>query len=77
VYTAALEPSYPWESGSVSTRSHRKPRDVSVIYYDSGKSPCACFADGIAIATLATLGQRFLHPPLPALDIFGKLTGDP
>jgi formylmethanofuran dehydrogenase subunit E len=41
-------------------RLHAKPREVSVVYYDSDKSPCACFADGIAIATLASVGQRSL-----------------
>jgi formylmethanofuran dehydrogenase subunit E len=41
-------------------RLHAKPREVSVAYYDSDKSPCACFADGIAIATLASVGQRSL-----------------
>jgi formylmethanofuran dehydrogenase subunit E len=37
-----------------------KPREVSVVYYDSDKSPCACFADGVAIATMASAGQRSL-----------------
>jgi formylmethanofuran dehydrogenase subunit E len=32
-------------------RLHAKPRELSVLYYDSEVSPCACFADGIAIAT--------------------------
>src|SRR5262245_32659551 len=41
-------------------RLHAKPREVSVTYYDSDKSPCACFADGVAIATLASVGQRSL-----------------
>lgn len=41
-------------------RLHAKPREVSVVYYDSDNSPCACFADGIAIATLASVGQRSL-----------------
>jgi hypothetical protein len=31
-----------------------------VLYYDSDTSPCACFADGIAIATYASVGQRTL-----------------
>ena len=38
-----------------------KPREVAVIYYDSDKAPCACVADGIAIATVATAGQRTLQ----------------
>ena len=37
-----------------------KPRELTVLYYDSDKSPCACFADGIAIATYASVGQRTL-----------------
>jgi formylmethanofuran dehydrogenase subunit E len=41
-------------------RLHAKPRELSVLYYDSDASPCACFADGIAIATYASMGQRSL-----------------
>jgi formylmethanofuran dehydrogenase subunit E len=41
-------------------RLHAKPRELSVLYYDSDASPCACFADGIAIATHASVGQRTL-----------------
>ena len=37
-----------------------EPRQLSVTYYDNDKSPCACFADGVAIATLASVGQRSL-----------------
>lgn len=37
-----------------------KPRELSVVYHDSKQSPCACFADGIAIATTASVGQRSL-----------------
>jgi hypothetical protein len=33
---------------------------LSVLYYDSDTAPCACFADGIAIATYASFGQRTL-----------------
>ena len=36
------------------------PRELSVLYYDNPKVPCACFADGIAIATTASPGQRSL-----------------
>jgi len=39
-------------------RLNAKPRELSVLYYDSDTSPCACFADGIAIATYASVGQR-------------------
>jgi hypothetical protein len=35
-------------------RLDAKPREVTVVYYDSEKAPCACLADGIAIATVAT-----------------------
>jgi hypothetical protein len=41
-------------------RLHAKPRDLKVLYYDSDSAPCACFADGIAIATCASVGQRTL-----------------
>src|ERR1700738_3538287 len=41
-------------------RLKAQPRELAVIYYDSDKSPCACFADGIAIATHASVGQRTL-----------------
>jgi formylmethanofuran dehydrogenase subunit E len=37
-----------------------KPREVAVVYHDSDKAPCACFADGVAIATVASVGQRSL-----------------
>jgi formylmethanofuran dehydrogenase subunit E len=42
-------------------RLKQPPRQIAVEYYDSDKSPCACFADGIAIATLASVGQRTLR----------------
>ena len=42
-------------------RLSAKPRDVTVVYYDSEKAPCACLADGVAIATVASAGQRTLH----------------
>jgi formylmethanofuran dehydrogenase subunit E len=41
-------------------RLDAKPRELTVLYYDSDSSPCACFADGIAIATNASVGQRTL-----------------
>lgn len=41
-------------------RLNAKPRELAVLYYDSTASPCACFADGIAIATHASVGQRTL-----------------
>src|SRR6516225_3003401 len=41
-------------------RLNAKPRELAVLYYDSDSSPCACFADGIAIATYASVGQRTL-----------------
>jgi formylmethanofuran dehydrogenase subunit E len=41
-------------------RLHAQPRELTVLYYDSDQSPCACFADGIAIATYASVGQRTL-----------------
>jgi formylmethanofuran dehydrogenase subunit E len=41
-------------------RLYAKPREVTVTYYDSDKAPCACVADGVAIATVASAGQRTL-----------------
>jgi formylmethanofuran dehydrogenase subunit E len=41
-------------------RLHAQPRELAVLYYDSASAPCACFADGIAIATYASVGQRTL-----------------
>lgn len=41
-------------------RLNAKPRELTVLYYDSDASPCACFADGVAIATYASVGQRTL-----------------
>jgi formylmethanofuran dehydrogenase subunit E len=41
-------------------RLNAKPREVTVTYYDSDKAPCACVADGVAIATVASVGQRTL-----------------
>ena len=41
-------------------RLDAKPRELAVTYYDSDASPCACFADGVAIATYASVGQRTL-----------------
>ena len=42
------------------SRLNAKPRELIVTYYDSSASPCACFADGVAIATYASVGQRTL-----------------
>ncbi len=42
-------------------RLNAKPREVTVVYYDSDKAPCACLADGIAIATVSSVGQRTLY----------------
>jgi hypothetical protein len=41
-------------------RLHAKPRELAVVYHDSATSPCACLADGVAIATYASVGQRTL-----------------
>jgi formylmethanofuran dehydrogenase subunit E len=41
-------------------RLHAGPRGLAVVYHDSVASPCACFADGVAIATSASVGQRTL-----------------
>src|SRR5271155_3537555 len=41
-------------------RLKSQPRELAVTYYDSDTSPCACFADGVALATYASVGQRSL-----------------
>ena len=47
-------------SSHLALGSNAKPRELTVLYYNSDESPCACFADGIAIATYASVGQRTL-----------------
>lgn len=42
-------------------RLDAKPRGVTVVYHDSDKAPCACIADDVALATVATVGQRTLE----------------
>jgi formylmethanofuran dehydrogenase subunit E len=37
------------------------PREVTVLYFDGEKAPCACFADGMMLATVASPGQRTLQ----------------
>jgi len=60
-------------------RLKAKRREVAVLYYDNDKAPCACFADGIAIATEASVGQRSLTiapekaPPADAAVIVIRL----
>ena len=39
-------------------RLRAKPRELTILYFDSDQSPCACFADGVAIATYTSFGQR-------------------
>jgi hypothetical protein len=43
-----------------ATRIKAEPRQLVVTYFDNDKSPCACFADGVALATFASVGQRSL-----------------
>lgn len=42
-------------------RLKAKPREVTVVYLDSEKAPCACIADGVMLATVASAGQRTLQ----------------
>jgi formylmethanofuran dehydrogenase subunit E len=42
-------------------RLKASPREVTVVYFDSEKMPCACFADGVMLATVASPGQRTLQ----------------
>jgi hypothetical protein len=59
-----------------------KPRELTVLYYDNDASPCACFADGIAIATycqcplLAQSGHRSDALQCPLLGVKRTSTGD-
>ena len=46
-------------------RLNAKPRELTVLYYDGTASACACFADGIAIATYASVGQTKRTSRLP------------
>jgi formylmethanofuran dehydrogenase subunit E len=60
-----------------------KPRNVTVLYYDSDKAPCACIADGVALATIASVGQRTLKiapekapaGDLAVIELRSKATG--
>jgi hypothetical protein len=40
------------------TRFNAKPSDLTVHYYDGDAALCACYADGIAIATYVPVGRR-------------------
>jgi len=42
-------------------RLKARPRELTVLYFDSDKTPCACLADGVAVATQASVGQRSLR----------------
>lgn len=42
-------------------RLDAKPRGVTVMFYQGPKAPCPCSADGLAIATQASVGQGTLH----------------
>ncbi len=42
-------------------RLKAKPRSLTVLYHDNPKVPCACFADGVDIATTASFGQRTIR----------------
>lgn len=65
-------------------RLNAKPREVTILYYDSDKAPCACFADGIALATVATFGARTMRlapdrapdEAMAAIVVRNKKTGE-
>lgn len=42
-------------------RLEAKPREVTVVYFDSDAAPCACIADGLIISAAASPGQRTLR----------------
>jgi FmdE protein associated with molybdenum formylmethanofuran dehydrogenase len=64
-------------------RLDAQPRGVTVVYHSGPRSPCPCPADGIAIATVASVGQGTLQvspqkAPEDAMgvaEIRGKATG--
>lgn len=61
-----------------ATKLKAAPRSLIVTYYDNPKSPCACFADGVAIATTSSFGQRSLVlSPEKAPDDKGGRHGHP
>lgn len=41
-------------------RLHAKRRELEVVVTEGAQAPCACVADGVAIATSASAGQRSL-----------------
>ena len=49
-------------------RLDAEPRGVTVVYQSGPTVPCDCFADGIAIATVASVEQRTLHVIAPTSD---------
>ena len=54
-------------------RLDAEPRDLDVTYQDGANAPCACVADGIMIATVATPGQNSLRvlPAKSKSEFFG------
>lgn len=42
-------------------RLNAQPRGVTVVFYAGPKTPCPCPVDGIAIATMASVGQGTLQ----------------
>jgi formylmethanofuran dehydrogenase subunit E len=50
------------------TRLHAKRRGVSVIYQSGRNAPCDCIVDGIALATVASMGQRSVVVRAPSTD---------
>lgn len=51
-------------------------RELTVLYTDGPKTPCACVVDGIAIAVSASVGQRTLSvdPGRTPPDLMGRVT---
>jgi formylmethanofuran dehydrogenase subunit E len=54
-------------------RLDAKPRELDVTYQDGTTAPCACVADGIMLATVATPGQNSLRilPNKSGIRTFG------
>jgi formylmethanofuran dehydrogenase subunit E len=52
-------------------RLNAQPRGVTVVYFSGLNAPCPCPADGIAIATIASVGQGTLSVEKVPDDVLG------
>jgi len=52
-------------------RLNAPPRGVTVVYFSGPSAPCPCPADGIALATVASVGQGTLRVEKIPDDVLG------